>query len=143
MSSVETPSNTVVPACTDLDDVALCIEVMAAQGCLSIVRVPLDADSRKAFARRCLDAGAVGILFPNIRNAEEAREAITNCYYPNESFPGTRGYGYGGCNGDGARFAEYAAFANERSRNRRNLSFSVVLARVCAALVTRTWLEGS
>lgn len=35
-----------------IDDIALCIEVMAGNGCLSMVRVPLDADARKAFARR-------------------------------------------------------------------------------------------
>jgi 2-keto-3-deoxy-L-rhamnonate aldolase RhmA len=98
-----------------LDQLACCIEVMAGNGCLAIVRVPLDSDRRKSFARRCLDAGAVGILFPNVQSAAEAEEAVRNCYYPSsEGVSGTRGFGYGGCNEDGAKFAEYAAVANRR-----------------------------
>lgn len=83
----------------DLDDVALCVEVMAGNGCLSIVRVPLDDDGRKAYARRCLDAGAIGILFPNVRSREQAEAHIRNCYYPEEGsdVDGTRGFGYGVC----------------------------------------------
>ncbi len=56
-----------------VNDVALCVEVMASNGCYAIVRVPFDGDSRKAYARRCLDAGAIGILFPNIQNEAQAR----------------------------------------------------------------------
>eukprot|EP00730_Choanoeca_flexa_P015666 TRINITY_DN7244_c0_g1_i2.p1 TRINITY_DN7244_c0_g1~~TRINITY_DN7244_c0_g1_i2.p1 ORF type:complete len:250 (+),score=32.40 TRINITY_DN7244_c0_g1_i2:88-837(+) len=95
--------------------VALCLEVMAANGCYGIIRVPLDSDSRKAFARRCLDAGALGILFPNVTSAEQAKESIMNCYYPSaEGISGTRGYGYGGCNQDGAAFSAYTQQANQK-----------------------------
>ena len=85
-----------------------------------------------------------GILFPNVQTAEEARQNIENCYYPSASgISGTRGFGYGGCNVDGAppdfgqtppplprpfdnpcppsplpppgaAFREYAAIANEK-----------------------------
>eukprot|EP00050_Salpingoeca_kvevrii_P012547 m.23416 g.23416 ORF g.23416 m.23416 type:complete len:278 (-) comp4119_c0_seq1:155-988(-) len=99
----------------DLGNVALCIEVMAGNGCLALVRVPLDDDGRKSFARRCLDAGAIGILFPNIQSAEAAATAVANCYYPSaKGISGTRGFGFGGCNVDGQQFAEYASFANEK-----------------------------
>lgn len=58
------PHNTRVPILVgafDLNDVAVCLEVMAGNGCLGLIRVPLDSDTRKAFARRCLDAGAIGV----------------------------------------------------------------------------------
>lgn len=99
----------------DLNQIALCIEVMAGNNCLAIVRIPYTSDSRNAFARRCLDAGAIGILSPNICSKEAAIEFIQNCYYPSEEMPwGKRGFGYGGCNQDGAKFKEYAAVANDR-----------------------------
>lgn len=114
-----------------LDQIAMCLEIMAANGCLGIVRVPFDLDRRKAFARRCLDAGAIGILFPNVQSADEAHDIIQNCYYPSaataaaanggggggadkQHVSGTRGFGYGGCNQDGAAFTKYAAIANDK-----------------------------
>ena len=99
----------------DLNQIALSIEIMGGNGCLSIVRVPFDSDDRCAFARRCLDAGAIGILFPNIQSKDEATKMVQNCYYPTEATPwGKRGFGYGGCNQDGAKFQQYAAVANDR-----------------------------
>ena len=87
---------------------------MAGNDCLTFVRVLFDSDDRKSFARRCLDAGAIGILFPNVQSLEEAKTAVNNCYYPSEEYPdGGRGFGYGGCNVDGAAFAEYAKKAND------------------------------
>ena len=105
-----------------LDQIALCVEILAGNGCLAIVRVPFDDDARKAFARRCLDAGAIGILFPNVTSKAQAEACIRNCYYPsaaaggsdNRGVSGTRGFGYGGCNLDGLKFAEYAKVANDR-----------------------------
>jgi len=71
--------------------------------------------ARKAFARRCLDSGAIGILFPNVQSGPEAVDLVKNCYYPAAAgVSGTRGFGYGGCNADGAEFAAYAAAANSR-----------------------------
>jgi 2-keto-3-deoxy-L-rhamnonate aldolase RhmA len=99
----------------DLDQIALCIEVMAGNNCQTIVRIPFTQDKRAAFARRCLDAGAIGILAPNIQSQEQAFAFIENCYFPTEKTPwGKRGYGYGGCNQDGKAFKEYAAVANDR-----------------------------
>ena len=99
----------------DLNQIALCIEVMAGNNCQTIVRIPLSSDNRAAFARRCLDAGAIGILSPNIQSGAAAMEFIQNCYFPTADTPwGKRGYGYGGCNQDGAKFQEYAAVANNR-----------------------------
>ena len=40
---------------------------------------------------------------------------IQNCYYPTEATSwGKRGFGYGGCNCDGAKFKQYAGVANDR-----------------------------
>ena len=36
----------------------------------------------RARVKRVLDAGVKGVMFPQIRNAGEAREAISNMYYP-------------------------------------------------------------
>jgi 2-keto-3-deoxy-L-rhamnonate aldolase RhmA len=99
----------------DLNDIALCIEIMAGNNTQSIVRIPYSSDDRSAFARRCLDAGAIGILAPNVRSKKMAINFIENCYYPTEETPwGKRGYGYGGCNQDGEMFQEYAKIANDR-----------------------------
>jgi hypothetical protein len=65
----------------DLNDVAVCLEVMAANGCLGIIRVPFDSDNRKAFARRCLDAGAVGMLMQtSMRTCQQAHRGY--CVLP-------------------------------------------------------------
>ncbi len=111
----------------DMDQIALCVEVLAANSCLAIVRVPFDDDARKAFARRCLDAGAIGILFPNVQSQEEAARNVRNCYYPcahggdgdgdgdgGGGVSGTRGFGFGGCNLDGEKFKSYTRVANDR-----------------------------
>jgi 2-dehydro-3-deoxyglucarate aldolase/4-hydroxy-2-oxoheptanedioate aldolase len=59
----------------------------ALTGCPSIVRVPVgDAN----FVKHALDAGADGIVAPQVRSAEEARRMVAACRYPPA---GTRGFG--------------------------------------------------
>ena len=99
----------------DVENVALAVEVLGGNGSEAIVRLPFDADNRKAISRRILDAGAIGILFPNVQTRKEAEELVLNCYYPAKSgISGTRGFGFGGCNADGSAFAQYAEIANSK-----------------------------
>jgi 2-keto-3-deoxy-L-rhamnonate aldolase RhmA len=53
----------------------------------SIVRVP---GSGTAFVKPVLDAGADGIIVPQVRTVEEVRQAVADCRYPPA---GTRGFG--------------------------------------------------
>lgn len=99
----------------DLRTIALSVEVAANNGCACIVRVPLEDGGDQNYARRCLDAGVLGILFPNVRSAGDALARISTCYYPTEATPwGRRGFGFGGCNQDGSLFGDYAKIANDR-----------------------------
>ena len=51
-----------------------------------IVRVPWH---EPAWAKWALDCGAEGLLFPNVNNAETARQVVSHCKYPPE---GSRGF---------------------------------------------------
>lgn len=73
-----------------------------------LVRVP---EIRPGVVQWALDAGAQGILFPQVRNAQEARTAVSYCLYPPE---GTRGLGPGRASDYGVRVREYEAEANQR-----------------------------
>jgi 2-keto-3-deoxy-L-rhamnonate aldolase RhmA len=63
----------------DLDAVADLLAWMMGTRLTPIVRVP---DLEYHFVARCLDAGALGIMFPNIESEEEAREAVAMVKYP-------------------------------------------------------------
>ena len=54
--------------------------------------------------KRVMDAGAGGIIVPNIRSAEEAKAAVDSVYYPPR---GSRGVGLARAQGYGHTFAEY------------------------------------
>ncbi|MCW5981713.1 MAG: aldolase [Bryobacteraceae bacterium] len=60
-------------------------------------------------AKRALDQGAVGVIFPFTTNAELARRAVAACKYPPE---GLRGYGPGLATFRWPAPEGYAAFAN-------------------------------
>ena len=57
------------------------------QGVPTIVRVTA---GETAFIKPALDAGADGIIVPQVRSAEEVRRAVADCRYPPQ---GSRGYG--------------------------------------------------
>jgi 4-hydroxy-2-oxoheptanedioate aldolase len=63
------------------------IAAMSGTGCAPLVRVPgvLEPDVKAA-----LDAGAEGVLYPLIRNAEDAERAVSFVTYPPD---GARGWG--------------------------------------------------
>ena len=69
------------------DAVHAMIAATAGTACAPLVRVPTVDDAEVKFA---LDAGAEGVLYPMIRSAAEAREAVALVRYPPE---GRRGWG--------------------------------------------------
>ncbi len=72
-----------------------------------IVRVPLGTE---AWVKRVLDAGAQGVIFPQVNTAEQAKQAVRLCKYPSQ---GCRGVGIARAQGYGLNFAGYVAKANE------------------------------
>jgi 2-keto-3-deoxy-L-rhamnonate aldolase RhmA len=74
---------------TALDRQELQAHIMAVKGkpTAAIVRVPWNLHY---IVKPVLDMGADGIVFPMIRTADEARQAVAACVYPPE---GNRGYG--------------------------------------------------
>jgi len=73
-----------------------------------LVRVPAE---EPWIARTALDAGALGIFFPLIMNAEQAREAVSATKYPPE---GARGFGpFYAPSRWGLSMTDYAASADE------------------------------
>jgi len=77
------------------------LQALSASSSTPVVRI--DQLSRPK-AQRILDAGASGIMFPQIQSAEEAREAIEMMYYPPR---GTRGMA------KMTRATQFGKFANE------------------------------
>ncbi len=72
-----------------------------------LIRVPaLDA----VWIKKVLDAGASGIIIPQIVTAEAAAQAVTLCKYPPE---GVRSAGIARAHGYGERFQEYVDTANK------------------------------
>jgi 4-hydroxy-2-oxoheptanedioate aldolase len=64
------------------------IRAAEASGTTPIVRVP---DHTPSFIMRVLDAGAMGVIVPNVKSAEEARKAVSAAKYLNGSNGGSRG----------------------------------------------------
>ena len=78
----------------------------AAGACPCLVRVPAN---EPAWIKKAMEIGAAGLIFPNIKSAEEATRAIGEAKYPPE---GVRSVGVGRAHGYGAGFAEYVEKAN-------------------------------
>lgn len=55
--------------------------------CAALVRI---AENQPALVKRALDLGADGIIFPMIRTAQDAADAVASLHYPPN---GTRGFG--------------------------------------------------
>jgi 2-keto-3-deoxy-L-rhamnonate aldolase RhmA len=89
-------------------DVAAVQSVLQAVGdrCACVVRVP---ECSEGEIKRILDAGAQGIIVPQVNSAEQAAAVVRACRYPPL---GNRGVGIGRAQGYGARFSEYVAEAN-------------------------------
>jgi 2-dehydro-3-deoxyglucarate aldolase/4-hydroxy-2-oxoheptanedioate aldolase len=78
----------------------------AAGACPCLIRVPAN---ETVWIKKAMDIGAAGLIFPNIKSAEEAARAVREAKYPPE---GVRSVGIGRAQGYGARFAEYVEKAN-------------------------------
>lgn len=81
----------------DLEHTGLSLETLAPllvscrlAGLPAVVRVPGPTGH---FVSRCLDLGALGIMMPNVKSAEEARRFVSAAKYPPL---GSRGMGLGG-----------------------------------------------
>jgi 2-dehydro-3-deoxyglucarate aldolase/4-hydroxy-2-oxoheptanedioate aldolase len=74
---------------TGLDKKDVLLHAIACEGTETaiIVRIPWNDP---AVAKPILDMGVDGIIFPNVRTAEEARQAVGACVYPPEGY---RGFG--------------------------------------------------
>lgn len=100
--------------CVDLEhapiDISMMTNIFTAierHQCIPIVRVP---ENDTLWIRRCLDAGAQGIIVPLVNTAEEAEKAVRATKYPPE---GIRGIGYCRANKYGADFDAYIKTANQ------------------------------
>lgn len=91
----------------DLRDVAEAIRVVDLLGKVALVRPPeLDA----ALIKRLLDAGAHGIMIPNVISAQQARDAVAATRY---APVGMRGVGLGRAQAYGNSFREQFDWAQE------------------------------
>jgi 2-dehydro-3-deoxyglucarate aldolase/4-hydroxy-2-oxoheptanedioate aldolase len=75
--------------------------------CTGVVRVPIGDE---VWVKRVLDAGAEGLIFPQVNSAEQAYKIVQLCKYPPE---GTRGIGLARAQGYGTKLKEYTASANQ------------------------------
>lgn len=81
----------------------------AAGTCPCLIRVPVN---EPIWIKKAMDIGAAGLIFPNIKSAEEAKRAVAEAKYPPE---GVRSVGIGRAHGYGAGFSEYVEKANRDS----------------------------
>ena len=72
----------------DLSATLQMIRAAEATGITPFVRVP---DHTRSYIRRVLEAGALGVYVPDVRTAEQAREAVAAAKYGDADNGGTRG----------------------------------------------------
>lgn len=75
--------------------------------CPCLVRIP---DKQEVFVKKALDTGCEGIVVPQIRSAEEARQIVDWSLYPPA---GQRSVGVSRAHGYGMRFQEYVDRVND------------------------------
>ena len=83
--------------------------LQAAHECPCLVRIP---GPDEAWIKKVLDAGAEGIIVPQINSLEEAKSVINYSKYPPL---GKRGVGLGRAHGYGKDFSRYLEDANEQT----------------------------
>ena len=91
----------------NIESVQAGIMATMASDTVPIVRVP---NSDEAFIKSVLDAGAGGVLVPQVRGVDEARRAVAACLYPPDGF---RGFGPRRPANYERNYAEVSATANE------------------------------
>ena len=75
--------------------------------CPCLVRIP---DKAEVWVKKALDVGCAGIVVPQVRSAEEARQVVEWSLFPPE---GRRSVGVARAHGYGMTFQEYVETANE------------------------------
>ena len=80
--------------------------LQAAHDCPCLVRIP---GPDEAWIKKVLDAGAAGIIVPQISSAEQAQDVINYAKYPPQ---GKRGVGLGRAHKYGREFSSYLQNAN-------------------------------
>ena len=92
---------------SNLDTISTQLLALRTSPSAAVVRVP---SNDMAFIKRLLDAGTTNLMIPNIRNAAEAKEAVSYTRFAPEGVRGvagsTRGGGY-------TRYKDYMARAND------------------------------
>lgn len=83
--------------------------LQAAHDCPCLVRIP---GPDEAWIKKVLDAGASGIIVPQICSAQQAREVINYAKYPAQ---GKRGVGLGRAHKYGREFSSYLQNANQET----------------------------
>ena len=83
------------------------VRAVSCKGCRPIVRVP---EVQRSYVQWALDAGAEGVLFPQVSTAAEAEAAVRFCRYPPD---GIRGLGPSRATQYGFQLKEYEARANQ------------------------------
>ena len=86
---------------TSVETAAGMIRVIDLAGCSPLVRLP---EFSPALAKQVLDAGAHGIIVPNVDSAELAHSVVKSTRYPPD---GTRGVGLHRAHGYGTSFQDY------------------------------------
>ena len=92
---------------TDIESMANLFRTIDAFDVLPMARLPKNDD---IWIRRCLDAGAKGLIIPMVNSEEEARYAVRCSKYPPT---GIRGFGYSRANRYGETFGDYIGKAND------------------------------
>ncbi len=93
----------------DLESATHLFRALSSYPAAAVARVPANDP---IWIRRCLDAGAQGVIVPMINSASEAEAAVSAAKYPPR---GQRGFGYMRASGHGADFHDYIKRANEET----------------------------
>jgi 2-dehydro-3-deoxyglucarate aldolase len=93
----------------ELSETQEMIQAMDGAGTPSIVRL---TSNDANLIKRVMDAGAHGIMVPNINSAADARRAVAATYYPPK---GKRGVGLARAQGYGASFESYCQWLDENA----------------------------
>ena len=91
----------------DLETMTGLFRGMSAFDCVPVARLPLNDP---IWIHRVLDAGALGLIVPMVKTADEAERAVREAKYPPR---GVRGYGFSRANLYGIEFQSRIATANE------------------------------
>lgn len=86
---------------TSVETAAGLIRIVDLGGCSPLVRLP---EFSPALTKQILDAGAHGIIVPDVHSAELARSVVKSTRYPPD---GTRGVGLHRAHGYGTSFQDY------------------------------------